>query len=139
MGCFCASESVVYYWCFVYTGCLNRNIYILVLRIVYCEGFLVMGVIRFTKSGQGVMFVSDDGQVYLTSKKYLLGFLYGAMKGDFVVLTRLPNNVSPDRFPVSKVLGGKEIVEAGSTSTDALAEKKGKDKVDLVGKEVADW
>ena len=96
-------------------------------------------MIRFTRSGEGVMFVGDSGDVYLTSKKYLLAFLYGSMRGDFVALTRLPNNVSPDRFPRSKVLGGKEIVEADSTSTDALAEKRGKDKVDLVGKEVENW
>ena len=98
-----------------------------------------MGVIRFTKSGQGVMFVSDSGGVYLTSKKFLLSFLYGSLRGDFVALTRMPNNVSPDRFPKSKVLGGKEIVEADSASTDALAEKRGKDKIDLTNKEVADW
>ena len=96
-------------------------------------------MIRFTRSGEGVMFVGDSGEAYITSKKYLLAFLYGSMRGDFVALTRLPNNVSPDRFPRSKVLGGGEVVEADKVTSDGLAEKKGKDKVDLVGKEVSDW
>ena len=62
-------------------------------------------IIKPTKSGKGVMVQDDFGNVYVTSKKYLLAVLAGTMKAQFVLMTRMPQPSKPERYDSSPILG----------------------------------
>ena len=64
-----------------------------------------MVIIKPTKSGNGVMVQDDFGNVYVTSKKYLLAVLAGTMKSPLVLMTRMPQPSKPDRYKSSPILG----------------------------------
>lgn len=62
-----------------------------------------MGVVKLSSSGKQVQFISDDGSVFVTSKAFLEGLLSSGSPGRVLVLSLLPNRVSPGRFPKSEV------------------------------------
>ena len=64
-----------------------------------------MVIIKPTKSGKGVLVQDDFGNVYVTSKKYLLAVLAGTMKSPLVLMTRMPQPSKPDRYNSSPILG----------------------------------
>lgn len=64
-----------------------------------------MAIVKPSKSGNGVVFTDDFGNVYVTSKKYLLSVLSGRMKAPFVLMTRMPVPAQVDRFKPSPILG----------------------------------
>jgi len=64
-----------------------------------------MAIAKITKSGKSVEFVDDFGNVFITSKVYLLNYLAGVGRQRFLLLKRLPNPISlPEGF-VSPVFG----------------------------------
>jgi hypothetical protein len=62
-----------------------------------------MAVVKLSGSLKQVQFIDDDGNVFVTSKKFLEGLLSGGNPGRVLVLSLLPNRVSLDRFPRSEV------------------------------------
>jgi len=64
-----------------------------------------MAIIKETSSGKGVQFVDDDGNVFMTSKSYLLKYLNGESKAFFLLLTRMPIPIDVSKFKKSPVLG----------------------------------
>jgi len=60
-----------------------------------------MAVVKMSSNGKSVQFVDDYGNLYITSKSFLVTFLYGSGGGAPLLLTRLPNRVAPGRFKIS--------------------------------------
>jgi hypothetical protein len=71
-----------------------------------------MAICKLTSSGKGVNFIDDDGNVYITSLTYLRSYLNSTKP--FIVLARLPEKVSSNRFPKSPVFNP----ETGETSME---------------------
>lgn len=61
-----------------------------------------MGVLRLTKSGGAIQFITDEGIVYQQGRVYLEN-LFKADPGVVVQLTRMPFMVDPKLFGKSKV------------------------------------
>jgi hypothetical protein len=61
-----------------------------------------MGVLKVTKSGAAVQFITDEGVVYQQGRLYLDNILKGN-PGAVIQLTRMPYTVDPKEFGVSKV------------------------------------
>jgi len=62
-----------------------------------------MTVARLTSNGKVVQIIDDYGRVYQTSTTFMMGLLNGRAKGNFVLLSRCPWNVAPDRFKKSEI------------------------------------
>jgi hypothetical protein len=56
-----------------------------------------------TKGQKGILFFTDEGTAYSTSRKALKMMCDGEWKGDFIELTKLPIAVDPNRFRKSKI------------------------------------
>lgn len=88
-----------------------------------------MTVLKLTSSGKGLQVIDDEGNVFQTSKLYVEMLLRGDIKGNFVLLNRLPWKVAEDRFKksplwVPKDYAGKEgMIDSSSTTTDVLSGK----------------
>lgn len=92
-----------------------------------------MAIVRISKSGKGFQVIDDEGQVFITSVDYIRRLLDGKYSGPFILLTRLPNPVSTDRFGKSPlwnpdtgtVSNNDTITESDglSTNNDALSQK----------------
>ena len=61
-----------------------------------------MAAIKLTTSGKAIQFIDDEGRVYQTSL-YDYSLLVAGKK-KFTTPVRLPHDVSPQRFPPSKLL-----------------------------------
>lgn len=99
-----------------------------------------MGVVKLSQSLKQVQFVSDEGVVYVTSVKYLLGFLNsGGNNGSVLRLNVLPLRVSPGRFPKSVVWSPElreefsEVDGVRDSNKDALSSSFKKKQGDRVG------
>ena len=93
---------------------------------------LVMGVVKLSSSLKQVQFVDDEGNVFVTSRKYLEGLLSGGNPGRVLVLGLLPNKVSLDRFPRSVVWNpdARDVsVDGVSVNRDVLSRKASEDRV----------
>jgi hypothetical protein len=80
-----------------------------------------MAVIKLTKSGKGVMFIDDSGNVFITSLVHAKNYLDGNIKREFIDLKRMPVGVAPERFGQSVVFGvisDDVITNADELSTD---------------------
>lgn len=62
-----------------------------------------MAVIKLTKSGKGLLFVDDQGNVFSTSKAFAAGILEGKFKYP-LLLTRLRVKIPEGKFKVSPLL-----------------------------------
>jgi hypothetical protein len=60
-----------------------------------------MTIARLSKSGGQVQIVDDLGNVYVTSKSYMLSFLMGNLKSNMLMFQRLPLMANPERYPKS--------------------------------------
>lgn len=69
-----------------------------------------MAVVRLSKSGGQVQFITDEGLVFGASSKLLSGVISGGLKNKIVVLARLPFQVSPSRFAKSPLWNGEKLV-----------------------------
>jgi hypothetical protein len=87
-----------------------------------------MAIIKKSKSGKALCFIDDTGVMYTVSVKIVSAVLGDYMKGQFVVLTRMPMLVSEDRFPKSPVfMSPEESVDNTdklSTTNDSLSQKQ---------------
>ena len=77
------------------------------------------------------MFIDEEGNAFTVSVKIVSAILGGYQKGDFAVLTKLPMQVSTDRFPKSPVFmspdtEAKDKGDTLSTTNDALSQKQNK-------------
>lgn len=61
-----------------------------------------MAVVKLSKSGNALLFVDDEDNVYVTSVAYLKGILAGAKFPG--LLTRLPNKAPAGKFKKSQIL-----------------------------------
>ena len=100
-----------------------------------------MAIVRVSASGKGFQFVDDGGKVFITSIEYIKRLLDGRYSGPFILLTRLPNDVSIDRFGISPVWNPDsgsvckgDVIDSSmlSTNNDALSQKVLKKKDVLV-------
>lgn len=90
-----------------------------------------MGVVKLSSSLKQVQFVDDEGNVFVTSKKFLEGLLSSGSSGRVLVLGLLPNKVSPGRFPRSEVWRPElkdESVSGASVNRDVLSRKASEDR-----------
>ncbi len=62
-----------------------------------------MGVVKLSNSNKQVQFITDEGVVYVTSVKYLIGCLNKDDPAFILRLARLPLLVQEGRFPKSEV------------------------------------
>jgi len=86
-----------------------------------------MGVVRLSGSGLQVQFVDDEGNVFVTSKKFLLGFLGRGVVGVPLFLGRLPFSLSPKRYGRSVVVGGDALSGGGVSVLLGGSEGRGVD------------
>jgi hypothetical protein len=83
-----------------------------------------MAVAKVTSSKKAVQFITDEGHVFQTSLVFMTQLLAGQVKGDFVLLTRMPFDVSPDRFKKSPVYNkGMVGVDSTKTNSDSFSVK----------------
>jgi hypothetical protein len=84
-----------------------------------------MTVIKLTASKKALLVIDDAGNVFITSLAFLKSLLDGSMKSDFILLSRLPDKASSDRFKPSPLFGEKlPGQEAVVQSFDALSKSK---------------
>jgi hypothetical protein len=88
-----------------------------------------MAISKKTKSGKGLMFIDDEGNVYMQSEMYVRKQLDGDV--EILMWTRMPEKVAVGRFAPSPVLnretGEKEPV---TRSNDAFSEKRAAERAD---------
>ena len=53
-----------------------------------------MAIVKITKSGNGMLFIDDDGNSFCTSLEFIKGMIKGMSPRGFVLLTRMPNKVA---------------------------------------------
>lgn len=92
-----------------------------------------MTVLKLTKSGKAIQVVDDDGRVYVTSVNSLVMLMNGNAKPGFLMMKRLPFNVSPDRFEQSPVYDPdgvfeKEGTEKSLNTGNDMFSKKGREQ-----------
>jgi len=83
-----------------------------------------MAIIKLTKSKKAVMFVDEDGTPFMTSVVAIQNMLSGNIKGDFVLLSRMPFSINPSRFkksPLYKPAGYIEPKDSTKNTSDALS------------------
>lgn len=99
-----------------------------------------MAITRLGKSGNGIHFIDDQGNAYVTSTMYMKRLMEGKVGSGFLVLTLLPNKVNPDRFPKSPVWnpeeGTRKVEEDVTNNNDALSNKVLKKQGEVLVKDV---
>ena len=70
-----------------------------------------------------VQFIDDEGNVFQTSKTLLASAMAGTIRGDFVVLTRMPLPVDMSRFPASPMYGAGKFEAYKDKNVDAYSQK----------------
>lgn len=76
-----------------------------------------MGVVKLTSSKKAVQFITDEGEVYQTSAVFLQGLLMGKSKQGFILLNRMPFNVSSERFAKSPLYDPDGIYKGNAEKT----------------------
>ena len=101
-------------------------------------------IIKLNKTGKQVQIVDDDGRVYGTSVSFLMSLIKGTSKVNFLLTSRLPFNLSPDRYKPSPLwipegMNKEAVIEelkqtdrSLKTSEDAFGSKGMKRKEDKV-------
>ncbi len=92
-----------------------------------------MAVVKKTKSGKAVQFIDEDGTVFGTSVVSIHNMLNGAIKGDFVLLSRMPWKVNPGRFkesPLYEPPGYIPPKDESKNNSDALSVQNRKQNQD---------
>lgn len=93
-----------------------------------------MAIVKISSSGRALLFIDDEGNSFVTSLSFFKNLVDGQVKGNFLLLTRLPDKVSKDRFKKSPLYGSsaeKEAVkESIVVSSDALSRNKLSEKIE---------
>jgi hypothetical protein len=85
-----------------------------------------MAVIKLTSSGKALMFIDDDGNIFITSITAVNKTVNSTNPNNFIVLTRMPNQAAPDRFPKSPLYNAPVTTDASekiTTNNDAFGKK----------------
>jgi hypothetical protein len=84
-----------------------------------------MAVIKTTSSGKAIMFIDDEGNIFITSTAAVQNTITSSNPNNFVVLTRMPNPAAQDRFPKSPVFNAPVTDTSGklTTNNDAFGKK----------------
>ena len=88
-----------------------------------------MTVIKLNASGKAVQVITDEGVMFQTSRFYVEQMLSGKLNVPFILMSRLENGVSPDRFKKSPVWSGNLGVKTTdpsqplTTTNDAFSVK----------------
>lgn len=99
-----------------------------------------MTIIKISKSGKQIQVIDDFGNIYGTSLTGLQNLLNGQVRQGYVMLMRMPFNVSANRFGVSPLweIPGQEstnLVKQGDSSVnlsnDAFSASNIKKKEDI--------
>jgi hypothetical protein len=79
-----------------------------------------MAVAHLSKNKKSVKFITDEGEVFITSTVYLKSLVEGKLKVGFILLQRLPFSVSPDRFAKSPTIWPEHLkhLDTGDQTTD---------------------
>ena len=90
-----------------------------------------MAVAKLSKSGKQVQFIDEEGNLFGTSVVAIKNMLSGTLRGNFVLLTRMPYGVDPSRFKKSPVyeVPGYVAPSTGTpitASNDSLSDKSRK-------------
>lgn len=88
-----------------------------------------MAVVKVTSGRRGVLFIDDDGNVFVTSVVFLRGVLDVLDPRKVVLLTRMPDRVSSSRFKKSPVYGVVGVGDSDSISRDGLSVSSRSDRV----------
>lgn len=87
-----------------------------------------MAVIKKSSSGKAIQFILGEdvvaGTVFQLSSSLFAGVMSDNIRGDFVVLTRMPIPVSKGRFPASPVYGDSKLDSAVRAVGDSDAFSK---------------
>jgi len=95
-----------------------------------------MAIVKITKNGKQVQFITDEGHVFGTSTVFMTGLLMGKSKAGFLLLSRLPFNSAMDRFKPSPLYDPQGIFDTEekrrtlngpnnlTTANDALSVKE---------------
>lgn len=92
-----------------------------------------MAIVKLTKSKRGVTFVDDEGNVFVTSAKWIANLLAGEGK-PLVLLTRMPDKLAAGHFKKSPVYGaavissGEELTRANDAMSKQYAASKEESK-----------
>jgi len=83
-----------------------------------------MAVIKLSSSGKQLQFITDEGDVFGTSRLFVEGLFNGKSPRGFIMLTKMPFKVAKNRFkpsPVYNPESGEKEVSDVNLNTDALA------------------
>jgi hypothetical protein len=62
-----------------------------------------MAIVKLSKSKKGLVFIDDEGNVFTSSTSMVVSMIQGNLKGDFLLLSRMPCPVPKDKFKQSPV------------------------------------
>ena len=92
-----------------------------------------MAILKMSKSGKALLLITDEGDVFLTSKTWaenLMNPKKHSKKKPFLLLTRMPGKVDTSRFQRSPVFNpetgqreSQDEVKASEYKGDALSDK----------------
>jgi hypothetical protein len=94
-------------------------------------------VVKLSKNNRAVLIIDDSGNVYITSKHFMQGLLWGKAPHGFITTKRMPHKSSDTRFkpselydPHNEYAGDKAKSLDGplTTSNDAFSPTVQKDK-----------
>ena len=89
-----------------------------------------MAITKLTKSKKAVMFVDEQGTAFMTSVVAIQNMLSGNIKGDFILLSRMPFTINPDRFKKSPLYEPDGYIapkDSTRNQTDALGPQNRQD------------
>ena len=78
-----------------------------------------MAIIKLTKSKKALTFTDEEGNVFITSVVAVKQLMSGTTKSGFVLLSRLPFKINPDRFKKSEVYYPEGYVPPDDETTNA--------------------
>lgn len=79
-----------------------------------------MTVLKIAKNKKTITVITDEGEQFRTSTAFVQGLINGKSPQGFILLSRLPEMVSPDRFKPSP-LWDPDGVYAGNAAKTAQA------------------
>jgi hypothetical protein len=107
--------------------------------------YIKMAIAKLSKSKKALLFVADEGTVYITSLMYMTGLLQNPDKFKLVLFNKFPLKASTDRFKQSPIFDPNGLAlrakEGTTTTDDVFSPKEVKTREQVVGyldKEI-DW
>lgn len=95
-----------------------------------------MAVIKLSKSGKALLFIADDGTVYIAPKAMVQSMCDGSYKKKMFLLGKMPIQADLSRFEQSKVWGDAPSHIAGRDAFDYKHQKANEQKKSFEDKDV---